>query len=917
MKLLLTVLLLFSSFGYVSSQNLPYPPDEKFAFGRWYESEADLKQFVRDYPVHPQRINKVWQLAKIYLQQNRFFEAETLLTELNAAVGGDWKIRVQYWLARAALDYDRLTEALAYLEAITETPSKLPEAEHAWVLRCYTLARLERWKASEVVCRDFLTEYPFSAYANYISLVIAESYFKLRDFDRCITDIELILPLLDNSEFIERSYLLLAESYAQLKKWKDAVIYYGKLENEFSESVQIDWIRFRLGYALMNDGQRIKAEEQIGKISQNSLLLPFKKALQIEVWKYNGSLDKIIESDFQALSGQPLLSVYNLNHRIWAASKLNKWDTFKKDLIYLEKQPLLFMPLDSLWAQLGQLSYQSHNYSLSGESFQKAILFNKRLNKNSWSELYFNSGLAFHYAERYDQSTVFFDEFQSRFPNHTLSGDAFIYSLINLKMLGRFDTLLARIKSERDKYPHWYDSVDLLEAEVLFETGEEQLGLELLDKKIRYAQNDTFRTKALYSAARLKMIYNRPDLALPNIRVMSRFYPQYFSEQIELMQIMAEYQIQSYAYLSGRIKDYRTKFGTSGEQWLIPVELDLIGKRSELTADIVVRSVTGLERIESVSYCLKIAESYLDSTEKSKLISDTRIRSKLIQFGETGLFLLNYVYGERVIGGVSPNLQAISKRFAAFSDFRKQNTSSKYTLEMADDFLQQTSSGWIKEYFLADILKYKPEFMTGLLSSGTVNDYDIDRIKINLSWSEYAGLSEQAVRVLLERGIKPTQEWLGLHFFGGISEYYNKRGDFSLGQFYQDEALKTKKISSERYQLQLTGLLASAKRNDWEAVEEKKEKLVIPIQPALQRTLDDMKFQMQFDSLSYEEFIPVADEYTAKYGADRKRVEEIVVLKIKILLRENRKKEAKKSVKDYLKKFPKSGVSGELKKLVK
>lgn len=916
-KFMLPVLVVTGFHYSCFSQDLPFPAEKEFLLGRWYDSEFQLKQFLADYPVHPQRINKLWQLSQIYLQQNRFFEAETLLAELNLTVTGDWKVKVQYWLARSALDYDRLTEALTYLESISEIQSNLPEYRHAWVLRCYTLARLERWKAAEVVSREFLNAYPLSKYANYVSLVISESYFKLREFEKCITDVELLLPLLDDAEFIERAYLLLAESFAQQKRWKDAVIYYGKLESEYSNSVQIDWIRFRLAYSLMNDGQRIRAEEQINKISQSSLLLPFKKALQVEVWKYNGNLDKIIESDFQALSGQPLLSVYNLNHRIWAASKLNRWDTFKKDLLYLEKQPLLFMPLDSLWAQLGRLSFQSENYVLSGEAFQKAISFNKRLNKNAWAELYYNSGLSFYMANRFEQSNIFFNEFQSRFPSHTLAGEAFIYSLLNLKELGRFDSMLIRIKNDRDKYSKWYDIIDLLEAEVLFDTGEEQAGLELLDKKIRYAQDDSFRTKALYSAARLKMIYNRPDLALSNIRVMSRFYPQYFADKIEMMQILAEYQIQSFAYLSSRIKDYRTKFGTSGDQWLIPIEIHLIGKRGELTSDAVVRSVSLLEKIESVSYSLQIAQTYLDSTAKVNLFKDSRLQNKLLQFGETGIFLLNYAYQNKSVFGNSPNIKSLSQMFIGLSDLGNSNLQNKITYDMAENLFRQTSSSWIRDYFLSDLLKYRPDILKPLLDSKIIENEDIDRLKYNLSWMEYRQLSPNGIRFLLEFGVKPTQPWLGLHFFGGVSEYYSSRNDSSLSQFYLEEAIKTKKISSELYQLQLKALLGFASANDWETVDEKKEKLLIPIQPELQRMLDDMKLNFQFQSASVEDFGKISEEYLAKYGSDRKRTEELFVMKIQLLIKEKKKKEAKKIVKDYLKKFPKSGVSDELKKMVR
>ena len=394
MKQTILILSLLISFS-ASSQPVLVPPTHDFKLGRWIESETELRLFLKTYPVHPDRVSKLWELSRIYIQASRFFEAETLLSELSSKVSGSLKVKAEYWLARSCLDYDRYQEALQHLEIAMNSDLDLEEIEHAQLLRVYVLARLERWKASEFAAKEFLDKYPDSDYANYASLVIADSYFHQQQYEKTIDDVQLLIPLLNENEEIERSNLLLAESYAQLKKWKDAVIFYGKLESDFPESGQIDWIRFRLAYSLMKDGQRFKAEEQINKIPQTSFLLPFKKALQIEIWKNTGSLDKIIESDFQVLSGQPLLSVYNLNHRIWAASKLEKWNIYRRDLMEMEKQPLLFMPLDSMWAQLGQLSFENKNYGLSGEAYQRSINFNKRLNKTSWPEIYYNAVLAF------------------------------------------------------------------------------------------------------------------------------------------------------------------------------------------------------------------------------------------------------------------------------------------------------------------------------------------------------------------------------------------------------------------------------------------------------------------------------------------------------------------------------------------
>ena len=921
MKQTILILSLLISFS-ASSQPVLVPPTHDFKLGRWIESETELRLFLKTYPVHPDRVSKLWELSRIYIQASRFFEAETLLSELSSKVSGSLKVKAEYWLARSCLDYDRYQEALQHLEIAMNSDLDLEEIEHAQLLRVYVLARLERWKASEFAAKEFLDKYPDSDYANYASLVIADSYFHQQQYEKTIDDVQLLIPLLNENEEIERSNLLLAESYAQLKKWKDAVIFYGKLESDFPESGQIDWIRFRLAYSLMKDGQRFKAEEQINKIPQTSFLLPFKKALQIEIWKNTGSLDKIIESDFQVLSGQPLLSVYNLNHRIWAASKLEKWNIYRRDLMEMEKQPLLFMPLDSMWAQLGQLSFENKNYGLSGEAYQRSINFNKRLNKTSWPEIYYNAGLAFFNSGKFEQSLHFFDEFTERFPGNSLTGDAFIYSLICLRSMNEFDSLLVRISKNRDKYSRWYDIVDLMESEILFETGREKEGLDLVEKKIRYAQTDSMKTRALYIAAKLKLVYGRPDLALSNIRVLTRFYPQYFPSEVELMQIFAEYQIQSFAYLTNRIRDYRSKFGISGDQILLPVEINLLGKRGELTPEFAVNSIQNINSVETVSYVLNAAKEYLSQADYLKVIGNPKVQSKLIQIGEPGLFVMFYLNTPSTVISVPPiwsQMQDDLKLMQTATDSIRANDPS---IEKTAETYQNISSEWIRQHLLVDFVRTgNIPLMSLLLKENNLNQYEIDKLKMNLSWSEYANLPEKSVLFLLEQGSKPTPDLLKLHFFGGISKFHDGRNDGALSKFYRDEAMKVFRISNSYIELETADLMADALKNDWDSVEEKREALTIPLPQQYEKKLDDLKLRFDFQTQTPDEFLGTADRYSVKYSNDRSSVDSAFVMQIKSLVSAGKDKKKRKLAKSmaaaYIKKNPKSEVVSEIKKLVR
>lgn len=919
MKYTFIFLLMMTGFSTLFSQSKNPFSEENFELNKWAESEYELTQFLKDFPVHPDRLKKLWQLSQIYIQKNRYFEAESLLTEISQNSDGILKSKSEYWLAKTDLDYDKLPEALSHLEKCISGNQNLEEIEHAHVLRAYVLSRLERWKAAELAAKEFLEKYPESFYANYASLVISESYFHQQQYDQTIDEVQLLIPLLNSDEEIERSLLLLAESYARKKRWKDAIIFYGRLENEYPNSFQIDWIRFRLAYALMSDGQRKKAETEIEKISQNSFLLPFKKALQIEIWKYNGSLDKIVDSDFQVLSGQPLLSVYNLNHRIWAASKLERWDVYKKDLQSMEKQPLLFMPLDSLWAQLGQLSFENKNFSLSGEAYQRAISFNKKLNKSVWPEIYYNAGLAFFSNGKFTQAKLFFDEFIQRFSGNTLAGDAFVYSLQCMKNESEFDSALVRIQKDRDKYPNWYDLVDLMNAEMLFETGKEKEGFDLFEKKIRYAQSDSMKVRSIYLAAKSTLMKNRPDLALAKLRILNRFYPQYFPAEVDLMQIIGEFQIQSYAYLTERIHDYRSKFGISGDQILIPIEIQLSGKKGELKPELINQSISRLTEIGVISFTLGSAKNYLDSVGFSKVMNDAKLKTQLIQFGEEGIFILSYQFPVDV-ELTNSITKEWSERFQRLRNFTQLRDSSNFE-SVIEDF-RRIRSDWIRQHLLIDFLKKnKIDLMKKMLDENEISYFDIDILKQNCSWETYANFSQATIQFLLSEGSKPTPQNIKLHFYGGVSKFYETINDTSLSTFYLGEALKNESISLEYIDLQTNDIISDAAKNWWDSVEEKKDLLTSPLPEYVEKKLSDMKLNFDFQQLSVDDFIVSVKEYSEKYSNDEVSVEQAFLLQIKKMVAEKKNKKLKKNAKTlvsaFVKKNPKSKVNSELKKLVR
>jgi len=915
-------LLFFVSFLAVTpdAKTQPLPPPANFLFqsGQWVSSEYELKEKLKYFPIHPERASWLWQLSMTFLQQGRLQETAPFLEELIPLSDGNWQITIRYWLARTRVDYDQFESGLAELDTVMMAETKNEVTEHATLLRGYVFARLGRWKEARNQFELFNRQFPESVNGNYASLSVADCDFHLGDFARAVDNLLLLQPLLQDSEQKEKSQLIISESYIRMAMWKDAIINLGRYENLYPESYQIDFIRFRLAFALLKENQKSRAMLVLDRIAEDSWLSPYKKVLLVELWKSSGQIDQILDAKLQVFTFSPEINQYNLNHRLWAALKLNRWDLFEKDLNLLAGETQTGLSLDSLWVQVAQVAVDQGRWKDASKAYRIAVKSNEENQKSAWPELVYNSGVALFNSGKFKDALGQFDRFISDFRGHRLEGDAFLYGIQSLIQTEQFDTLQKRITLYRDRYVKYYDQIDLMQAENYFRIGLERTGLELLDKKIRYAGSDSVKNKMMYTAARVTLQAGRPDLSLGYIRVLNRLSPDFLPESVELMQIVAEYASGSFAYLNNRIRDFRSKYGFQADDWLIPVELDVLGNRKELNSSLFSGSLVRLKSPDSFSLAMKTATRYLGSDSVKAVVLSPMVFNVLRQFDDAGLFILVSQIGLKPTSALVTSASLDKEKLANFNllwSEEHKNAGEKGEQLFALSLSQY--GGWIKSQVVRKLfLTHSWTDFTKWIEDGRIDPLDVDLLRNQLSLTEYARLDTNQVKILIHQGSVPVLPTLKFYFYLGLNRFYEGRADPELELFFRRQALRLESVSAEYSDLLKKDLFWTAQNEGWDGFDSYYESVKSFFPERSRKLIEIRKMTVLSETMPSAEFLTESEAWKMTWPRDREVEDQIFLLSVKSFLREKKKTAALKLIKEYDKKYPKTTIVKDARSLL-
>lgn len=214
----------------------PTGPEAEAAL--YYEALARLAQgdadgararfdfFLERFPSSPLAEKARLALGTYFASQNDFRASlDALQRVLDTNPPEDVAASARYWMGEAHIGLGQPERALeAYRRAARDYPTT-PTAPIAQYTAARTLYQMDRAQEAAEAFEALSTRFPSSPYARDLGLTLAELYYELGDYEQAIEEIERRDASLDPG-VQERATFLLAESYNQLRRSEDAIVYY-------------------------------------------------------------------------------------------------------------------------------------------------------------------------------------------------------------------------------------------------------------------------------------------------------------------------------------------------------------------------------------------------------------------------------------------------------------------------------------------------------------------------------------------------------------------------------------------------------------------------------------------------------------------------------------------------------------------
>ncbi|SHK03316.1 tetratricopeptide repeat protein [Rhodothermus profundi] len=218
-----------------TAEALFYEAEARLALGQTDEAAALLRLFAARYPTHPLVYEAQLALGKYFFDMGQYEQARQAFRQaLRPGVPDAQAARALFWMAEAAQRLARPSEAMGYYRRLADTYPHTRLAPQALLALAYTQVETGAYDEAARTFEVLAARYPNAPEARHLGLALAQVYYELGDYRRTIEEVERRLPDL-HGQARQQAWLLLAESYNQLRDSENAIVYYRRvLENPAS-----------------------------------------------------------------------------------------------------------------------------------------------------------------------------------------------------------------------------------------------------------------------------------------------------------------------------------------------------------------------------------------------------------------------------------------------------------------------------------------------------------------------------------------------------------------------------------------------------------------------------------------------------------------------------------------------------------
>ncbi|CAM3293864.1 tetratricopeptide repeat protein [Rhodothermus bifroesti] len=212
-----------------AAEALFYEAEARLALGQTEEAAALLNLFAARYPNHPLTYEAQLALGKYFYDTGAYEEARQAFSQaLRAGVPEALAARALFWMAESAQRLGRPSEAVGHYRRLADTYRTSPWAPRALLAMAYTQVEMGNYAEAARTFELLAARYPDAPEAQHVGLALAQVYYELGDYRRVVSEVERQLPNLKGND-LEQAWLLLAESYNQLRNSENAIVYYRRV----------------------------------------------------------------------------------------------------------------------------------------------------------------------------------------------------------------------------------------------------------------------------------------------------------------------------------------------------------------------------------------------------------------------------------------------------------------------------------------------------------------------------------------------------------------------------------------------------------------------------------------------------------------------------------------------------------------
>ncbi len=433
-----------------------YEAEARLALGQTDEASALLRVFAARYPTHPLIYEAQLALGRYFFDTGRYEDARQAFSQaLRPGVPATQAARALFWMAESMQRLERPAEAIGYYRRLADTYPNTQLAPQALLAMAYTQVEIGAYNEAARTFEVLAARYPNAPEARGLGLALAQVYYELGDYRRAIDEVQRRLPDL-KGEAQQQAWLLLAESYNQLRDSENAIVYYRRVLED-TDSPYYRRALYGLAWNYYFEGVYQWAADHFRQVREGR-----RDTLAMKATYYEAVCRKLAREPQQALElfrtvvlewpNSPLAphAQYELALLLY---EMRRWEEAHEAFAFLVRTYPDSALLGDALRMRGYTAIALGRFDEAYESFDRAVAL-QAASPQLRTEIAFQKAWLQYRQQNYAAASEAFLELYRQDPRGVKAGDALFWAAESFYQLGRFDRSEALFRDYLRNFPN-------------------------------------------------------------------------------------------------------------------------------------------------------------------------------------------------------------------------------------------------------------------------------------------------------------------------------------------------------------------------------------------------------------------------------------------------------------------------------